>query len=43
MTSSPLPLPPGIAPEMLRTVFQPIFRLSTAEVFGYKARILTRS
>ena len=37
MTSSPLPLKSGIAPEMLRTVFQPIFRLSTTEVFGYEA------
>ena len=37
MTSSPLPLPAGIAPEMLRTVFQPIFRLSTTEVLGYEA------
>lgn len=37
MTSSPLPLPSGIALEMLRTVFQPIFRLSTAEVLGYEA------
>ena len=37
MTSSPLPLPAGITPEMLRTVFQPIFRLSTTEVLGYEA------
>lgn len=37
MTSSPLLLPAGIAPEMLRTVFQPIFRLATAEVLGYEA------
>ena len=37
MTFSPLPLPAGIAPEMLRAVFQPIFRLSTTEVLGYEA------
>lgn len=37
MTFSPTPLPAGIAPEMLRTVFQPIFRLSTTEVLGYEA------
>jgi len=33
----PQPLPPGIAPEMLRAVFQPIFRLATSEVLGYEA------